>query len=143
VIRAVLDTNVLASGFVTPLGAPGRLLAAWATGVFELVVSEPILTELTRTFQASYFARRLSPQQQADIIALVQNEASLTPITAPVSGVATHSEDDRILATAVSAGVDYLVTGDGPLRRRVSTYQGVQLLSPREFLELLAPEEAM
>ena len=36
-IRAVLDTNVLASGFTNRLGASGQLLRAWSRGELELL----------------------------------------------------------------------------------------------------------
>jgi uncharacterized protein len=62
------------------------------------------------------------------------------PITVSVSGVATHPEDDLVLAAAVSAKVDYLVTGDANLRK-VDRFQGVNILSPREFLFLLEQAE--
>jgi predicted nucleic acid-binding protein len=41
-----------------------------------------------------------------------------------------------VLATAVSGGAGYIVTGDKRLRA-VSSYQGVSILSPRDFLHLL------
>ena len=44
-----------------------------------------------------------------------------------------------MLAVAVGAGVDYLVTGDRQLRR-LGSYQGVRILSPREFLDVVASE---
>jgi hypothetical protein len=59
-----------------------------------------------------------------------------SPITVSVAGTATHPEDDLILATALSVGVDYLVTGDSKLQR-LRSYQGVTILSPRAFLEAL------
>jgi putative PIN family toxin of toxin-antitoxin system len=139
VIRAVVDTNVLASGFVrsNPLAAPVQLLDAWRAQRFELISSAAILAELERTLRSPYFARRLSEEQIEQDLLLLTEEASFTEVTAVVSGVATHPEDDRILATAVSARADYLVTGDAPFRRRVPGYQGVVLVGPREFLELL------
>ena len=50
-----------------------------------------------------------------------------------VSGVASHWQDDLILAAAVSGNADYLVTGDAEFRR-VGEYQGVKLRTPAEFL---------
>jgi predicted nucleic acid-binding protein len=50
-VRAVLDTNVLASGFITAGSAPDRLIRQWLAGVFVLVYSEHIVEELTRTFE--------------------------------------------------------------------------------------------
>ena len=59
----------------------------------------------------------------------------------PVAGVATHPEDDAILATALSVQVPYLVTGDRPLLTR-GAYGGTRLLSPRQFLAVLESEAA-
>lgn len=53
-----------------------------------------------------------------------------------VSGLASHPADDLVLDTAVSAGATYVVTGDGPLLR-LGVVQGVTIVSPRHFLEIL------
>jgi putative PIN family toxin of toxin-antitoxin system len=139
VIKAVLDTNVLASGLVVPGGSttPALLLDAWRARQYLLVVSEPILNELARTLQKPYFAARLFASQVAADLLLLRTDGLLTPITATVQGVATHPEDDLILAAAVSASADYLVTGDRQLQR-LGTYQGVQIVSPARFVAVLS-----
>ncbi len=45
-----------------------------------------------------------------------------------------------MLATALSAGVPYLVSGDEGLQR-VGHYQGMAILSPRAFLDLLSHQQ--
>jgi predicted nucleic acid-binding protein len=55
-----------------------------------------------------------------------------------VQGVASHPEDDLILATAVSAQADYLVTGDRQLLA-LGEYQGAQIVTPRAFATILGP----
>lgn len=135
-MTVALDTNVLAAGFVHPGQPPGQLLALWLAGRYSLVLSEHILTELARTFEAPYFQRRLTPDQRAQNLALLRRNAVLTPITAGVHGVATHREDDLVLATVVSGTVEYLVTGDRKLQQ-LGSYEGVTILNPRAFLELL------
>lgn len=136
---AVADANVLASGFVRVNlnAAPVLLLDAWQRRLFTLATSEHILTELVHTFEDPYFQRRMTPEQMAGDLALLRRQALLTPITVEVRGIATHPEDDLVLATAVSAPADYLITGDGPLNRRVPEFRGVRLISPRDFLALL------
>jgi putative PIN family toxin of toxin-antitoxin system len=139
VIRAVLDTNVLASGFVEfakAERAPARLLRLWRDQRFALVMSAEILTELLNTFADPYFRRQLTTQQIHAAQLLLQEEAIWQPFTARISGAATHPEDDQILAAAVSAQAEYLVTGDKKLQQ-LGTYQGVRLISPRAFLDLL------
>ena len=141
-IAAVLDTNVLASGiigFSNVASTPGQILRAWRGGSFNLVLSEHIIVELTRTFQAPYFHRRVSPTQVAGVLALLRAEAEIVHIVGQLPEVATHLEDDLILATAVSGKVDCLVTGDRELQR-LGSYQGVRILSPNSFLDLLSTE---
>ncbi len=142
-ITAVLDTNVLVSGFAGFLqstSTPGQLLHRWRNGQFELIVSAHILTELATTFANPYFQQRLTLQQRAAALALVRSEARITPITVAVHGVATHPEDDLMLATAVSGPAEYLITGDKPLQN-LGSYQGVTILSPRAFLDILSSAE--
>jgi predicted nucleic acid-binding protein len=71
----------------------------------------------------------------------LRKRAIVSPITASVHGIATHPEDDMILATAVSGHADYLVTGDSKLER-LGKYKSVTILSPRRFLETLVQETA-
>jgi len=136
VIVAVLDTNVFVSAFPAQGTVPATLIDAWRQGVYHLVVSEPILEELAETWRDPYWEARFSPTDSAAAITLLRTAAIMTPLTVEVTGVATHPEDDLILATAVASGAAYLVTGDRKLRA-VGSYQSIALLSPREFLERL------
>ncbi len=139
-IRAVLDTNVLASGFLgspSALTAPTLLLHQWRAGQFTLVISDYILAELQRTLGQPYFVARVSPEERERFLMLLTRVAERTVIRRRVAGVATHPEDDPILATALAGQADYLVTGDQRLRDRVPAFQGIPLLSPTEFLDIL------
>lgn len=137
-ISAVLDTNVLASGTVSAYNAPGQILDAWRLGQFELITSEHIINELYRTFQKPYFQNHINLNDTTAFVDLLQNEATITPISTKVSGVATHPEDDLIFATAISAKAGYLVTGDGALLRKVgNSHQGVKIVIPSDFLKIL------
>lgn len=137
-ISAVLDTNILASGILTASTSPGQILDRWLDRQFELVVSEHIIEELERTINKPYFQKHLTPKVTIAFIDLLQNEATVTVITIKVKGIATHPEDDLVIAATVSGKADYLVTGDGPLLRKVgNSYKGITLISPNDFLEVL------
>jgi putative PIN family toxin of toxin-antitoxin system len=138
VIVAVLDTSVLVSAFPAQGTVPAMLIDAWRQGTYQLVVSEHILEELAETWRDPYWQARFSPTESAAALTLLRTTGILTPITVEVRGVASHPEDDLILATAVAGGALYLVTGDRKLRV-VDSFQGVTIVSPREFLNLLAP----
>ena len=137
-ITAVLDANVLVSGFVAgrPDSAVALVLDAWRAGRYSLIISEHLLAEVIQTFADPYFAARLDPAQVTAIPALLRAHADVVAITATVSGIASHPEDDLVLATAVSARTDYLVTGDERLQA-VSVYEDVRIVAPRQFLEIL------
>jgi len=134
----VFDTNVLASGFVrsNPAAAPAQLLDRWRAGEFILVLSEHILSELAATLREPYFRRRLTSVEVNQDFSLLRRRATIVPITIQVEGVATHPEDDLVIATALTAAADYLVTGDRKLQR-LGTFQSVTILSPRDFVGVL------
>jgi putative PIN family toxin of toxin-antitoxin system len=136
VIRAVLDTNVLVSGFSWRDSPPGRAVAAWRTERYTLLVSAAILTELAATLNERYFSQHLSADERARWVALVTQTAERVTLPDTVPRIASHRQDDPILATAVAGRADYLVTGDHELRA-LGTYEGVRIVSPVEFLALL------
>lgn len=141
-IQATIDTSVLAPSvrrIHTPEHQLAPILRAWRARQFEMVLSAHILEELQRTLSSPYFARRLSNHDIAVAVLGFQTFATIIEITVTVEGVATHPEDDLILATAVSGQVDYLVTLDQQLLR-LGSYSSVQIVSPQAFLTILRTE---
>lgn len=138
-ISVVFDTNVLASAFVgleRPGSVPGDLIRRWGDAEFTLVVSEPILIELNRTFHDRYFVQKLGRIGTVEAIRSLRSNAVIQPITIHVHGIATQPKDDLILATAASANAPYLVTGDRPLQG-LGRFAQTVILSPRQFLDVL------
>ena len=138
-IRATLDTNVLVSGMAgldVPSSAPGAILRRCLAGAFELVISDAIFTELERTLTKPYFRLRRPWDQIEAAVQSITRLAMFVEPEARISGVATHPEDDLVIGTAVSGNVAYLVTGDRMLLR-IGVYQGVHLVTPSDFLDLL------
>lgn len=131
-IRAVLDTNTIVSATIVPLGIPAQILAAARASHFEIIASSPIVSETLRVLQRDRIQRKydVSPAQIEGVRILLEEKATSTPITREVHGVATHQEDDLILATAASASADYLVTGDRHLRD-LGSHEGTNIVSPQ------------
>lgn len=140
-ISAVLDANTIASGILgynNPESIPGEILRLWQKGIFTLVTSKHIRDEVKNVLHKPYFAKHLTPQEISRIQALLQFQAKQVAITEDAPKVATHFEDNQVIATAVNAKTDYLVTGDGPLLRKVGkSYQGVKFITLNDFLKLL------
>lgn len=134
--RAVPDANVLAAGFVQRDGLPAEVIDRWRGGEFEFAVSEHILGEVEHAWENPYYLSRFSVEQADRALALLRSRAIVTPISATVRGVASHEEDDLVLATAESAGADYLVTGDKALLA-LRSHKRPRILTPRKFLVAL------
>ena len=103
-IRAVLDTNTIVSGTIVVHGIPYRILRAARAQRFALITSQTIIDEVLRVLSRDRVRRRygLTLVDIELVRYFLENDAMLTPLTAEVHGVATHPEDDLILATALS-----------------------------------------
>lgn len=135
-IRVTIDTTTLVSGFVRPDPPPGRLIAAWQQGLFTLVTADPLITEVERTLAKPYFARALSPALVRRYVELLRHEAAVVPSRVAVSGVATHPEDDVVLAAALSAAARFVVSSDHGLLR-LGIYRDLIIVSAAQFLSML------
>jgi predicted nucleic acid-binding protein len=86
--------------------------------------------------QTSAFARALSPERSHRYLDLLRREATVVALTVAIFGVATHPEDDVVLATARSGKAQYLVTSDHRLLR-LGSYRGLIIVSALQFLAML------
>lgn len=142
-IGAVLDANTLISAILVKLGISHQILVSAYERRFACFCSAVIVAEVLRAFTRRRVQRRyvIDPKEVDDLRGFLESDLVAVEITVDVRGVATHPEDDVILATAVSAGADYLVTGDRQLQALVSC-RGVTIVSPRQFLAVLEGTES-
>ena len=138
-LRAVLDVNVLVSGFPAANGIPAEILARWLSREFILVLSEHILEGTLRAWNNDYFLRNYPHGESLHAIRLLRERALMVEPADTLLGVAIDKEDDLVLATAVTGAASFLVTGDRRFRA-IETYKGIQLVTPREFLIILQHE---
>ncbi len=137
-IRVVLDANVLVSGmlgFDRPGSKPGALFRRIGDQTLRPVLSDWLLGEVAETLAGPYCQRSIGAERIGELTALLRRRGEHCALTVRVEGVAPDPDDDPVIATALSAGVQYLVTGDKALRR-VGEHGGVVILTPSEFLEL-------
>ncbi len=96
------------------------------------MTSAHILDELTRAFAKPYFASNVSDARAKALVQLVETNATVVELSVEVQGVATHPEDDLVLATAFSGEASVLCTRDKQLLK-LRAFQGIEILSPGEF----------
>lgn len=136
-MKLVLDTNVVASAMLWG-GSPRRLLEAGRQRRITLISSVPMLDELTHVLARPKFARKIG-ESLLDVATLVDGYAALAVLVRPVPlvGVAPDEDDDVVIATAVAAQADAVVTGDKALLS-VMQYGNVRLWTVNEALRRLA-----
>jgi putative PIN family toxin of toxin-antitoxin system len=136
-VRAVLDSNVFLSAILTPHGSPGRALAAWRNGDFQLVVSAALLDELTRVLAYPKIVRRTlwSPGEQEEFVRLLRENALEGTPTRPVT-ISRDPADDHVLEAALAGQADYVVTGDRDLLV-LSKFEEIPIVTPARFLTVL------
>ena len=132
-MRVVLDTNVVVSGVFFG-GVPGRILSAWSAGKLVLCLSPVILEEYRRV---GHELGRQHPTVGATfepVLTLIAMNAMIVdapPLAAPVSD---DPDDDMFLAAALASRTQLIVSGDRDLLR-VSGWRGVDVLTPRQFVD--------
>ncbi len=137
--RAVLDTSVLVSAFLTPNGSVVRLLREPARSQYQLCLSEYILTETAETLLSKTRLRNYAYEDMnvRDFIRWLMIHAEMTTGLPAIRAVPNDPKDDPIIATAVAAKADYLVTGDRAHLLPIGQYEGIRIISPREFFNIL------
>lgn len=134
-MRIVADTNVVLSGLFYG-GKPGELLDAAARGEIELYTSPELLDELRELLDRPKFTERLklngmtADELLADYEGVVRQVES-EPLAPAVS---RDPDDDWVLATAVAAQADLIVSGDKDLLT-LKQYEGIPIISANQAVQ--------
>lgn len=137
-LRLVLDTNVVVAGLLWN-GPPRQLLEAAIAGEVELFSSAALLDELAHTLGYAKFAGRIEAFG-THITALVAQYTALVSLVAPAGVpriVANDADDDHVIAAAVAARAELIVTGDRKHLLPIGSHQGIAIVTAREVGEQL------
>ena len=138
-MRLVLDTGVVASGLLWQ-GSPNQLIEAAFDGTIELATSPALLVELEGILPRAKFTRQIA-KQSLPIAGLVLRYAELARLVHPASigpTILADPDDDHVLACALAAQADLIVSGDPDLLN-LKSYHGIPIVDPAEALKRLAP----
>ena len=133
-IQAVVDANVIISSVIAPLGPSRRVFNMWREGAFLVVTAPGIIEEVSRRLAHPRIANRysISDDDRIAVLRLLTAEAIIRPGTREVS-VTRDPTDDKVIAAALEAGAEYIVSGDKDLLT-LGEHEGVTILSPARFL---------
>lgn len=139
-LRVVLDANVFVSAYVRPEGTPGQIVERLLRDeAFELVLSADIVEEVLRALAYPKVRKAARGKVEPDLwfedlVVLAQFVRG----DEPISGVSDDPDDDKYIAAAIGGRAALVVSGD-PHLLKVGEHQGVRIITPRAFLDLLGP----
>ena len=128
-MRLVLDTNTALSALLWG-GTPGRLIDAVETGRIELASSAALLAELHGVVSRDKFVKQLA-RRGLSVADVFEGYAALVLIVTPASispTVLRDPADDQVLAAALAAHADLIVSGDADWLS-LKVFQGIEIVT--------------
>ena len=136
-MRAAIDTNVLLSALLWG-GTPHALLEHVRNGTVTLISSPTLLAELARVldrpkFDVVLLSSNTSRAQTLAEVRLLAEVIDPPPLAQPVC---RDPDDDAVLALALAAQADVLISGDDDLLC-LGSYESIPILTPAQALQRL------
>ena len=138
--RVVLDTNVLLSALVFTGGVMARFRSLWVTERIQPYASKETIQELIRVLANNKFKLDVADQEGllADYLPFAQVADAPVNVVKASLPICRDPKDQMFLDLAVTAKVNYLVTGDQDLLVLADTPDLLfQIIKPIDFLTQL------
>lgn len=119
------------------------LILQWELRAFDWVISAELLAQFEQTVSEPRLARRIRPLSSRALIAKLLSDAVMVG-PASVFPHCRDPKDDAVIAAAVAARADFIVTSDGDLREdadlveRLRQEHHIHVVWPAKFLEALS-----
>jgi putative PIN family toxin of toxin-antitoxin system len=133
-LKVLFDTNVLISAFLTE-GLCSKILLRAKNNQFGLYTCPFIIDELKEKLEDKFSATKAEIKEAVTLIKEISFVVDPDENNITVKDVCRDVDDDSILACALAAEADYIVTGDPDLLT-IKRYKAVKIVRPRDF-ELL------
>lgn len=135
-VRIVLDTNVVLSALLWR-GTPYQVFEAiQKSNSIEIYTSDILLEELKEVLLRPFSAKRLAligRTVEHILTNYIETVDLVTPIATP-RVIMNDTDDDHVIAAAVAARADFIVSGDRHLLS-LGTHQGIGIITPAEALQ--------
>jgi len=133
-LRLVIDTNVLISAAIKPIGLQRTVFLITISKPARLYVSHPILEEYSEVLARPELRIRKGPRLR--LLQLMKNHGHIVAPTRQLEATADPA-DSVFMECTDTARADYLVTGNQKHFPRF--WKKTKVVTPREFVSLAAP----
>lgn len=134
-MRVILDTNIWVSGLLWK-GAPWQVIRLAEDGQIDIYASLDIMTELRNVLLYPHLkARQETLKKQArDLFISVLHLVTIVEPEHIEPVIPADPKDDILLACALTAGAQYLISGDKHLLN-LGIWHGIQMVTVNKFLD--------
>lgn len=136
-MRTVVDTNVLVSAFLWQ-GMPGHLIELAAEREIHIFTSRALLAELSEVLTRDKLAQsvRATGLTPAQKVRNYRRLAKTIPVRKLAHQVARDRDDDAVLACALAAQAQFIVSGDRHLLE-LGSFRGMPIVKPAEAVKIV------
>jgi len=135
-MRLVRDTNAVVAGLLWN-GHPRRLLDLAINGDVALFSSPALIDELAHTLNYPKFSQRIAAHCATTPSALTVRYSALVTLVTPSEVprvIEQDTDDDQVLACALAANANMIVSGDKHLHSLGGEYQAIRIVTPAEAI---------
>ncbi|MGO9208634.1 MAG: putative toxin-antitoxin system toxin component, PIN family [Terriglobales bacterium] len=133
-LRLVLDTNVVVSAALKPVGLQRTVLLLAISKPARWYVSDAILEEYAAVLARPELKIRRGLRQQ--LLQLIKDHSRVV-VPSHLPQITTDPADNIFIECSDAARADYLVTGNE--RHFPGFWKSTKIISSREFLNIIAP----
>jgi putative PIN family toxin of toxin-antitoxin system len=138
-MRVILDTDVLLSALLSPLGPPANLIELWERNDFTLVACEALIAELREVAGRPFFRAKLRVGAAEGLAAGIREFSFFCrklPSGADGPHFAGDPKDSYLLALAEACQCEFLVTGDQQLLS-LRQHKSTRIITAAAIVEIL------
>ena len=136
-IKIVVDTNVIVSAYLVPGGKPAGILSLAKAAEVDIFLSPQIIKEIERILLSAKLAKihKATPKETRRFIKALEEVVTVTHGALEVDVIADDPDDNKILACALEAKAEFIISGDRHLLD-LGEYQGIKIVNAATFLDL-------
>ena len=136
-MRLVVDTNVLVSAFLWQ-GTPSRLIELAGEKECQLFTSRVLIDELAGVLQRKKLAKQVQATglTAAQMLRNYQRLATTVTVRQLAQQVSRDVDDDAVLACALVAQADLVVSGDADLLV-LKQFQGIRIVTAAQAVKVV------
>lgn len=137
-LKVVIDANLFVSAIISKKGNPAKLLQLWRNRAFLVVISEQMLEELERVLRYPRIRNKYNLKDEDALLAVsaIRKFAVVLTDRLKIGVIKDDPDDNKVLACALEAKADYIVSGDNHLLDLV-VFENIPIVTVKDFIDNL------